>query len=97
MTEAQDILANACSRADRRAAAHVPIDYTAANALFRKQKSALTRAVNRKDKEAIILACKKAVAEWDKPGMAWPDSWSNWQSALDNALGWGNSVDLRDL
>lgn len=75
----------------------MPIDYTAANKLFRKQKSALTRAVNKKDKEAIVKACREAVAEWDKPNMAWPDSWSNWQRALDDALGWGNHVDLRDL
>lgn len=97
MTEAQDILLAARARAARRDALHVPIDYTAANKLWRKQKTALTRAINRKDKAAIVLACKKAKDEWNQAGMAWPDEWSRWQRALDDALGWQNHVELNDL
>ena len=97
MTEASEILATAHARADAREAVRVPINYTKANAMFRKQKAALTRAINSKDKDKVVLACRNAVREWDQPDIAWPDQWSRWQRALDDALGWGNHVDLRDL
>jgi hypothetical protein len=94
---AQQAIAKARAREDARAAAHVPIDYARANALHRKRKAALTRAVNSGDPERIVLECKAAVAEWDQPGLSWPDDWSRWQCALDDALGWRNSVRLEDL
>jgi hypothetical protein len=97
MSEAEEILASARAVADRRAAARVPINYTRAKAEFRQQKAALTRAVNSGDSDKVVLACKKAVAHWNAPDMAWPDDWSRWQIALDDALGWPNSVRLDDL
>ena len=60
------------------------IDYDRMNRVGRSQKAALTRAVNTGDPEKVAAACKKAVAEWDEIG-AWPDDWSRWQRALDDA------------
>lgn len=94
-TEAQKVLARARERA--RTAAHVPIDYDAAAKEFRKQKSALTRAINSGDPDRVVLACRDAVAEWDQPGRAWPDDWSRWQRALDDALGFPWATRLEDL
>jgi len=85
MSEAQEILARAREREEARDQAYVPIDYAAANAEFKKQKAALTRAVNTRSFEAIVTACAKAVREWNQPGRAWPDDWSRWQRALDDA------------
>lgn len=100
MTEAQDILSAARARSDAREAARPRADYPAANKLFKAQKAALTRAKNSGDPEKVVLACKKAVAEWnaDVPcaGM-WPDHWSDWQRALDDALPWNERVELSDL
>ena len=65
-----------------------------------QQKAALTRAKNSGDPEKVVLACQKAVREWnaDHPcAGAWPDHWSSWQRALDDALGYGRSVELSDL
>jgi hypothetical protein len=50
-----------------------------------RQKAALTRAINSKDKAKIEAACKKAVAEWNAAGGQWPDDWNRWQIALDDA------------
>lgn len=61
------------------------IDYALMSRRYPKQKAALTRAVKSKDTDKIVAACKKAVAEWDEAG-AWPDDWSRWQRALDDAL-----------
>lgn len=96
MTEAETILATAIRRRDEREAARKPIDYDRMNAIRRGQKSALTRAINSKDAERVILACRKAVKEWDEIG-AWPDDWSIWQNALSDILPWNRQVDLRDL
>lgn len=46
--------------------------------------------------ENIARVCKAAVAEWNAIG-AWPDNWHRWQVALDDALPWNQSIDLRDL
>lgn len=94
---AADILARARAREQARERAHVPIDYPAANREFKKQKTALTRAVNSGDRDKIILACKKAVGEWDQPGRAWPDDWSRWQNALDDAFPVFQAPRLEDL
>lgn len=63
-------------------------NYTAANAAFRKQKGALTRAVNSGDPEKVRAACAKAVREWGETPFdgAWPDDWARWQRALDATL-----------
>lgn len=46
-------------------------------------KAALTRA-KKQGYPAVLGACKAAVAEWEVWN-AWPDNWSNWQRALDDA------------
>ncbi len=50
---------------------------------YRAQKSALTRAVKSGDTDRMIATARKAVKEWDQHG--WPDSWSDWQRALEDA------------
>jgi hypothetical protein len=54
------------------------------NATFRKQKAALTRAINSGDRGKVFVAVAEAVAVWNKDG-PWPDQWSRWQRALDDA------------
>lgn len=46
--------------------------------------------------EALAALCKKTVKEWNECG-AWPDDWSRWQVALDDALGWRSTIRLEDL
>lgn len=79
------------------------IDYAAANVQFRKQKSALTRAVNADRKNPTITSranllevVTKAVTEWESPPFngAWPDDWSRWQRALDDAYDFGSAPTL---
>jgi hypothetical protein len=64
------------------------IDYERAKKNSPKLKAALTRAKSVRDPlkryEAVTKACKKATQEWDAWG-AWPDAWSTWQRALDDA------------
>ena len=60
------------------------------------QKAALTRAVKTRNPERIATVCRAAVREWDAIG-AWPDDWHRWQAALNDALPYWQSIDLRDL
>ncbi len=64
------------------------IDYERMKRTYPKQKAALTRASKKANAQerwvAVRAACKAAVAEWDAIG-AWPDGWSTWQRALDDA------------
>jgi hypothetical protein len=94
---AEEILARARQREAARAAAHVPIDYTAANREFRRQKAALTRAINSGDRDKVLVACTAAVHEWNQPGRAWPDDWSRWQRALDDVFPVFTAPRLEDL
>ena len=100
MTTASEILKQAQERGEQRLAAHKPIDYARMNALFPKQKAALTRALHLTDeqgrKDAVVLTCQKTVREWNEVG-AWPDDWSRWQRALDDTLGLYHTVRLEDL
>lgn len=57
------------------------------------QKAALTRAINSKDPERVRRACIAAVTEWEAIGF-WPDDWSKWQRALDDA---GFQISLDEL
>lgn len=99
MTDAQEIVAKAQARSDARAAAYTPPDYAGVKKVFRNQKAALTRAVNSGDPDKIVLACRDAVKAWGEAPFngAWPDDWSRWQRALDDALGWRSTVRLEDL
>jgi hypothetical protein len=103
---ADDYLRAARERAAERDRNRGPgIDYDAANRMFRAQKAALTRAEHTGQRDsperrrAVTLAVRKAVKEWDAPPWNghWPDDWARWQRALDDALPWGQRVDLRDL
>ena len=64
---------------------------------YTAQKANLTRAVKSGDPQKVVTACRKAVATWNSPEGYWPDSWSDWQRALDDALGWPNNLRLEDL
>jgi hypothetical protein len=65
------------------------INYERAKRNGPKLKAALTRATKMTDptqrKDAVLIACARAVQEWDVWG-AWPDNWSYWQRALSDAL-----------
>lgn len=89
-----DVIAEAIQRGDARAAE--PVRYLD-NATFRKQRTALTRAVNSGDPEKIRATVIKTVREWNAGGYAWPDAWARWQVALNDTLPWNRSVDLADI
>jgi hypothetical protein len=94
-----DPIAEARARGEERLAAHRPIDYDGVNRHHPKQRAALTRAVNSGDPERVKAAVVKAVREWGQAPYngAWPDDWSRWQRALDDALPWGEQVLLEDI
>ncbi len=73
------------------------VDYDLINRVVRKQKSALTRAVKSGDRAKVLAACTAAVAEWNAPGMMWPDNWSHWQRALDDMYPVFHAPRLEDL
>lgn len=51
---------------------------------YRRQKTALTRAVNSGDPLKVLTAVERTLGEWhDK---AWPDDWHRWRVALDDAF-----------
>lgn len=64
--------------------------------LYLAQKAALARAVKTGDANKIAAACKKAVAEWNEIGY-WPDDWSRWQRALNDALPYWEQVLIEEL
>jgi hypothetical protein len=88
------LIDDALARSDARAPAR--IDYDRMNRVLPKQKAALTRAVKTNDPEKIAQACKAAITEWSEIG-AWPDEWSRWQRALDDALPFHRQLDIADL
>lgn len=61
------------------------IDYARAKREHPKMKAMLTRAEKSGDPAKVLAACKHAVAAWATWG-AWPDDWSRWQRALDDAF-----------
>lgn len=60
------------------------IDYARMNRVLPGQKARLTRAMKAKDPQAVLAACRAAVAEWNAIG-AWPDNWHRWNIALGDA------------
>lgn len=96
-SEAEDLLRRARQRAEVRAAAAPRVDYQALNLMVRRQRAALTRAVNSGDPERVVIACRDAVRAWNAPGCMWPDEWAHWQRALDAALPFHHQVSLADL
>lgn len=94
---ARRILARARERGDRRAAATPRVDYDALNKMVRRQRAALTRAINSGDLDKLVTTVRAAVVEWNEPGAMWPDDWTRWQRALDAALPFHAHVDISDL
>lgn len=97
MSEAQELVARARRRADQREQARPRVDCDALNRMVRRQRAALTRAINSRDPEKVILAARDAVREWNQPGAMWPDDWSRWQRAVDDVLPLAGHIDIRDL
>ena len=62
-------------------------DYEALGKMVRRQKAALTRAINSGDPQKVIDAVRAAVEEWEQPDSLWPDDWARWQRALADATG----------
>ena len=72
------------------------INYEAMQAARPKQKSALTRAINSGSFYKVQRAVQDAVAFWNANGGVWPDDWSRWQRALDDAaINHNRSTDSR--
>jgi hypothetical protein len=61
----------------------MPINYELMKREGPKLKAALTRA-QKKGYKDVLAACYMALAHWAEWG-AWPDDWSRWQRALDDA------------
>lgn len=72
-------------------------DYTKLNKVVKRQRAALTRAVKTGDPAKIEAVCRTAVAEWNAGDMMWPDDWSRWQRALDDAYPVFHAPRLEDL
>lgn len=96
MSEAEAILSRARAREAARDAARPRIDYARMNRIGPAQKAALTRAVKSGDRDRVVLACAKAVREWDEIG-AWTDDWSTWQRALGGVFPVFQEPNLEDL
>ena len=68
-------------------------------------KAQLTRATKVQDKDArqwqVLTACQNAVRCWNQVGNYWPDDWSRWQRALDDAYlnqgGFARAPRLEDI
>ena len=54
------------------------------NAEYRRQKTALTRAINSRVPVQVLKTCEKTLGEWN--GKAWPDAWSRWARAVEDAF-----------
>ncbi len=96
-SQAQEVIARAHRREDLRYAATQPVDYKKLNEMVRRQRAALTRAVNSGDRDRVVLACRDAVNEWNQPGCMWPDEWARWQCALDDVLPFHQQISLAEL
>lgn len=53
------------------------------NADYKRQKTALTRAINSRVPEQVLVACERVLDQWR--GKAWPDDWHRWSIALYDA------------
>lgn len=58
------------------------------NATHRRLKSRLTRAKNSGDPNKVLAEVKNAVETWGTH--AWPDDWSHWKRAAEDAIPWGD-------
>lgn len=95
--DARRLILKAQRREELRAVATQPVDYDQLNKMVRRQRAALTRAVNSGERDKVILAAAKAVREWNQPGCMWPDDWSRWQRAVDDVLPLHQQIRIEDL
>ncbi len=95
--DARRLILKAQRRDELRAVATQPVDYDQLNKMVRRQRAALTRAVNSGERDKVILAAAKAVREWNQPGCMWPDDWSRWQRAVDDVLPLHQQIRIEDL
>ena len=58
--------------------------YTLTKEEYRRLKGRLTRAINSKNDDKIIAECNYAFSVFEKYG--YPDDWSRWKRAKDDAL-----------
>ena len=76
------------------------IDYARAKREGPKLKRRLTLALKKENEAerevAVYGACVAAVLAWERWG-AWPDDWSHWQRALDDAYPLFQAPRLEDL
>ena len=70
-------------RAIETARAAAPKREYITNAEYAKLKAALTRAKNTGDPERVLRAVEAAVEVFDSK--IWPDDWSSWRIALEDA------------
>ena len=69
----------------------MPIDYAMAQREMPKLKGALTRAQKSGDPLKVLDAVERALDAFDRFG-AWPDNWSLWRRAFDDAFfAWSRS------
>ncbi len=95
--DAHQLILQAHRRDELRAAATPRVDYEQLNKMVRRQRAALTRAINTGDRDKVILTAAKAVREWNQPGAMWPDDWSRWQRAIDDVLPLHQQIRIEDL
>lgn len=60
-------------------------DNAKAQAQYRKFKTALTRAVNKKDWPGVLREAKRFRDYYETSDEPMPDFWSRWQRAADDA------------
>lgn len=61
-----------------------------------QQKAALTTAVKSGNRDRLVQECLRTIKEWNENGY-WPDDWSRWQRALDDAFPVFEQPRLQDL
>jgi len=61
------------------------IDYAAAQRLFVRYKSRLTRLQNQQNHRGIIALWDEMQTEFDRLGFPLPDDWRRWERAAEDA------------
>jgi hypothetical protein len=66
--------------------------YRAAKSRLTRAWNALRRAQQAEDRGAVMVAANRLqnvavgqLREWERDGRVWPDDWSRWQRAADDA------------
>ena len=71
---------------------------TAPYRTYAGQKAGLTRAVASGDPKRVEAECRRVIErDWTEGSPHtpyWPDDWSRWQRALEDAFPWGEAPQL---